>query len=754
MFNANVRNIAKFDFKSAIKSKGFIILNIVIFILSVIMVNFSTILDLIKSTGIIPAKDYNMVLYDETERVYESLSNVEDIAKYGILSVEKTDSLITYEDKTENDVEKTYLGINVVKSEDEVFEVQIISKNNVSARTTQYIESIMTDIRNKMILEQFNIEESDLALYKENVNLNKIILSKDKESSTMLYLINTILVYIIVMLIILVSNGLVVNIASEKTSKSTEYILSTVQTKDYLNGKILSANLKSIFTIILLVFYILTALLINQVFVKDTDNSVFQDITIDSSVNEIIQENAGEIEGDAKEQITLSRITTCAIVTIIFLVVTLTMFCYIEAGFVAKVKNTSEVESAITLPMIMLMILIFVGMYSTEFSATLTNILSFVPLLSVTIIPMAYLSGKISLLTVIISLTIQVLLTALICKVVNKKFKKDILDLNDIKQNKKNTTEESIMEQETIKVRKQEIRNFVMSTAICLIIAIVLGNILSIIKFAFTDMSSTVNTFVDCVIFACYIGLPALVLKHMLNLKDKKDKKARLTIDEINKTRKEKITLYLIGIVALILAQLINTFVINLFNFESGLIQSTIACDNTFLGVLAVIIQLAVLPAIFEEWLFRGVMLDGAKRYGTKFAVIFTSLAFGLFHSNPEQILGATLMGIVFSYITIRTGDIKVGMWLHFTNNLFSVLAYFSKYTLGFLAFASMLVLVCIFAILGIIMFISNVRKDKEFFKLPEIENKKFEFNKKYFVITFYGIILLLEIIFTCILIS
>ena len=32
-------------------------------------------------------------------------------------------------------------------------------------------------------------------------------------------------------------------------------------------------------------------------------------------------------------------------------------------------------------------------------------------------------------------------------------------------------------------------------------------------------------------------------------------------------------------------------------------------------------------------------------------------------------------------------------------------------------------------------------------------ENKKFEFTKNYFVIGFYGIILLLEIIFTCILI-
>ena len=79
MFNPNVRNIAKFDFKSAIKSKGFIILNLVVFILSVILVNFSTILDFVKSVGIIPAKDYNIVLYDETQKVYDNITANEDL---------------------------------------------------------------------------------------------------------------------------------------------------------------------------------------------------------------------------------------------------------------------------------------------------------------------------------------------------------------------------------------------------------------------------------------------------------------------------------------------------------------------------------------------------------------------------------------------------------------------------------------------------------------------------------------------------
>lgn len=752
MFNSNVRNIAKFDFMSAIKSKGFIILNIVVFILSVIIVNFSTILEFIKSSGIIPAKDYNVVLYDETGLAYEILS---DATEYGIVSLEKTGNFITYEDKTENSVEKTYLGINIINSKEQVFEVQLISKDNVSTKTSQYLESALTTLRNKIILEQFNIQESDLALYKENVNLNKIILSSDKESSTTLYLINMILVYIIVMIIMLVSNGLVVNIASEKTSKSTEYILSTVPTKDYLNGKILSANLKSMFTIILLVFYILTALLVNQVFAKVTNNSILENITINSDVNGSLQENMGTNLDNATEEITYSKIITCVVITLVFLVVTLTMFCYIEAGFVAKVKNTSEVESAITLPMLMLFVLIFVGMYSTEFNATITNILSFVPMLSLTVLPMAYLSGKVSIVVAIISLAIQIVLTIIICKIVNKKFKKDILDLNDIKQSKKSKLNNSVEEQETTKIRKQEIGNFVMNVSIALIIALVLGNILSIIKFMFVDMSETVNTLIDCVIFVCYMGAPAIILKHTLNLKAKEKGKLndKKMLEEVDNIRKEKLLFYLFGILALIIIQVLNSLVISLFNFESGLVQSTISCDNTLLGVMMVIVYLAVLPAIFEELLFRKVMLDGAKRYGAKFAIIFTSLAFGLFHSNPEQILGATLMGIIFSYITIRTGDIKTAIALHFTNNLFSVLAYFSDLPLGFLAFMSMIVLVGIFAIIALVVLISKVAKDRNFFKLPEIENKKFEFTKNYFVIGFYGIILLLEIIFTCILI-
>ena len=749
MFNENVRNIAKFDFKSAIKSKGFIILNIVIFVLSIIMVNFSTILEFIKSSGIIPDKDYNMILYDETGLAYE---NFIDASEYGILSIEKTNEFITYEDKTEKDIEKTYLGVNIVKSEEQIFEVQIISKDSISTKTIDYISSILTKLRNKMVLDQFNMQESDLALYKETVNLNKIILSQDKDSSATMYFANMMLVYVIFMIIMLVSNGLVVNIASEKTSKSTEYILSTVQTKDYLNGKILSSNLKSIFTIALLVFYIITALLINQVFSKTSDGSILENIAINNLQNSELQDEAvGPIEDNATEKITFGKIITCVVITLVFFIVTLTMFCYIEAGFVAKVKNTSEVESAITLPMIILLILVFVGMYSTEFNATITNILSFVPMLSLTILPMAYLSGKVSILVVIISLCIQVIITYIVCKVVNKKFKKDILDLNDIKQNKKSKFDDSIMEQETIKVRKQEIGNFVMCVSIALIIAIVLGNVLSIIKFVLVDISSTLSTFIDAVIFACYMGVPALILKHMLNLNKKGKNKVKTTLEEVDKTRREKLIFYLFGILALIVVQVINTVVVSLFNIKSGLVQNTILCDNTFLGVIAVILYLAVLPAIFEELLFRKVMLSGAKRYGTKFAIIFTSLAFGLFHANPEQIIGATFMGLIFSYVTIRTGDIKVAMWLHFTNNLFSALQYFSNLPIGFISFMSMFALVVVFAILGLVMLITKLRKDRDFFKLPEVLNKKFEFNQSYFVISFYGIILLLEILFTCI---
>ncbi len=84
---------------------------------------------------------------------------------------------------------------------------------------------------------------------------------------------------------------------------------------------------------------------------------------------------------------------------------------------------------------------------------------------------------------------------------------------------------------------------------------------------------------------------------------------------------------------------------------------------------------------IFEEVLFRGVILRSLQPYGRRFAILGSAILFGLFHGNLLQTPYAILMGLILGYIAVEHSLIwAVG--LHMFNNL--VLAdLLSRLTMG-----------------------------------------------------------------------
>lgn len=77
-----------------------------------------------------------------------------------------------------------------------------------------------------------------------------------------------------------------------------------------------------------------------------------------------------------------------------------------------------------------------------------------------------------------------------------------------------------------------------------------------------------------------------------------------------------------------------------------------------------------ILSPIIEEMMFRGVMLNKLRRYGDKVAIITTAILFGLFHANFSQFFYAVALGIVFAYVTLKTGTIKYSIILHIVVNI------------------------------------------------------------------------------------
>lgn len=101
-----------------------------------------------------------------------------------------------------------------------------------------------------------------------------------------------------------------------------------------------------------------------------------------------------------------------------------------------------------------------------------------------------------------------------------------------------------------------------------------------------------------------------------------------------------------------------------------------IQTSSTFLqdGILgdhaALLIFIAVICAPFvEEMLFRKILIDRIRKYGTKTAVIVSGLLFGLFHGNLSQFFYAAMLGMFFAYIYLRTGKVRNTIILHMMIN-------------------------------------------------------------------------------------
>ena len=88
-------------------------------------------------------------------------------------------------------------------------------------------------------------------------------------------------------------------------------------------------------------------------------------------------------------------------------------------------------------------------------------------------------------------------------------------------------------------------------------------------------------------------------------------------------------------------------------------------------NLLPALLVIAVLPAIFEETLFRGAIFGSMEQngWGTWQAVLISGALFSLFHGNPEQTIYQFLCGAAFALLAQRAGSILPGMLAHFLNN-------------------------------------------------------------------------------------
>lgn len=277
----------------------------------------------------------------------------------------------------------------------------VIETKTMDSKARSKLPLFANEIQNAINIKNAGMNEKQIGIFstKADVKVNQL----DKGKSLMVYASYFILLMFMYFMLIMYSNILVVDIATEKGSKMIEFIFSSVSAKDYFAGKILGNFLAIIVhSIIYIVLGVVSYFIIKS---KGLLDMVKIDLSFDQSSLIIIGE--------------------------IFLFIILSLLAYmIIAAMLGSLASKQEDASKVATPLMVTIIGAFmVAMIFMNRPVNLfVKIASYVPYISVFFMPLRLIKGNagiaeggISIMILIASLYISYILAS-------KVYKKHILN--------------------------------------------------------------------------------------------------------------------------------------------------------------------------------------------------------------------------------------------------------------------------------------------------------------------------------------
>ena len=132
------------------------------------------------------------------------------------------------------------------------------------------------------------------------------------------------------------------------------------------------------------------------------------------------------------------------------------------------------------------------------------------------------------------------------------------------------------------------------------------------------------------------------------------------------------VALYVFALLAGFLATTLFENVLNLHGL-TGHIQDPVIHGGT--KTLSMTMYTCLLAPVAEELIFRGFLLCPLQKYGKATAVVITSVLFGLMHCNADQLVSATISGLLLGYIATEYSMVWSIVLHIFHNNMVDVMA-------------------------------------------------------------------------------
>ena len=255
---------------------------------------------------------------------------------------------------------------------------------------------------------------------------------------------------------------------------------------------------------------------------------------------------------------------------------------------------------------------------------------------------------------------------------------------------------------------------FIVSQLMIIFGQLILSAILSFFSFTSYEIEHFFEKPVGYLIIACFqfISFVGVFIYY--------HKKTNI-LKECFKQKNSSVTSILFILTGIASMFLLNNFInyyttfLNLIDIPSSAISYNI---NSKTSYFISIISLCIFPAIGEELIFRGIVVNSLKTKSKTLAIVLSSIMFSIFHFNLAQLPYPFLFGLVLAIAYLYTNNITVPITMHFFNNFINISIQYFKKSSPFIVSANSLIcsilLVLLWIILITTLFVVFNKKEKQ----------------------------------------
>ena len=410
--------LTKYSLGKKIKSKWFIVVNIIILLVISALINMDSIIKLFGG-------DFNNneeILIIDNVGVIDTFKNAYEINnKY--LKSEINYSIEEYKEGYDNAIEEIKdtdkILIVIDKDETNYITSKLITNSSMDTITYTIISNTLDSVKREEVLKSYNITNEMYEKIESKVEVERIILdSENKDDNMLTNLVVTIITMPFFFLTVYLVQMIGAEINEEKSTKSMEIIISNVSAKTHFISKIISSNVFVLIQGALLLIYCIIGIIIRYFVSGSIINSLPVELTTLGSTL-----SSSGIMDNIKIALPL-----------MLLLLIITLFAYsIVSGVLASVTTNMEDYQQIQTPIVLILL---AGFYLSSLASIFKGsifikVASYIPFISSLLAPTMYALGEFSLFDMLISILLMVVTILLLMKYGFRIYKVGILNYSD-----------------------------------------------------------------------------------------------------------------------------------------------------------------------------------------------------------------------------------------------------------------------------------------------------------------------------------